>query len=211
MRTEAKKDHVFTRENKKCLFWIIIFALSGLAIITCQIFTVLYGIDTRITLEAIFIFYLVSQFLYEIYHNSKESSKRKVRKILYLYIIDSPFHNILIFQADLEFKRMFVRYISHEVRTPLNTAIMGLHVLAEEMNRNKYINHDTLDTLNDIKNACDVSVNVLNELLIFDKLESGNLMLEMTRFPVMPFIEEVVRPFQAQVNNINFFIFFEKL
>jgi hypothetical protein len=79
MRTEAKKDQVFTRENKKCFFWIIIFVVSALAIIICQLFTVIYGIDTRITIEAVFIFYLVSQFLYEIYHNSKESSKRKVR------------------------------------------------------------------------------------------------------------------------------------
>ena len=100
---------------------------------------------------------------------------------------------------------MFVRYISHEVRTPLNTAIMGLQVLAEEISKNRNMNADTLDTLNDVKNACDVSVNVLNELLIFDKLESGNLMLEMTRFPVMEFIEEVVRSFQVQVSYIVYY------
>ena len=34
----------------------------------------------------------------------------------------------------IESRRAFVRFVSHEVRTPLSTAIMGLQLLLEEAN-----------------------------------------------------------------------------
>jgi signal transduction histidine kinase len=39
----------------------------------------------------------------------------------------------------LEAKRLFVRFVSHEVRTPLNAACMGLRLLQEEIGRNLHV------------------------------------------------------------------------
>ena len=94
---------------------------------------------------------------------------------------------------------MFVSYISHEVRTPLNTAIMGLQVLIEALQ--SPADMENLDTANDVKNACDVAVNVLNEVLTFDKLESGTLMLEKSTVHAMGLVEETVSMFQIQVSR----------
>eukprot|EP00607_Mallomonas_marina_P003979 CAMPEP_0182437352 /NCGR_PEP_ID=MMETSP1167-20130531/84989_1 /TAXON_ID=2988 /ORGANISM="Mallomonas Sp, Strain CCMP3275" /LENGTH=487 /DNA_ID=CAMNT_0024630241 /DNA_START=924 /DNA_END=2387 /DNA_ORIENTATION=- len=99
---------------------------------------------------------------------------------------------------------MFVRYISHEVRTPLNTAIIGIEVLLEQVNqRNKdHLNIlDQLETLGDIRCSCDIAVNVLNELLTFDKLEAGTLMVEKVDIPFMKFVQETVQPFQIQARK----------
>ena len=92
---------------------------------------------------------------------------------------------------------MFVRYISHEVRTPLNTAIMGLELLTG--NIVNHANRDTLNILDDIKKAADVALGVLNEILIFDKIEDGTLTLNSETFSIVEFLENVVQEFQIQV------------
>lgn len=105
------------------------------------------------------------------------------------------------YEAELEFKRMFVRYISHEIRTPLNTAIMGLQVLTQSLNT--YNDHDNLEVVQDISKSCDIAVNILNELLTFDKLQSGTLLIEKSRVNAMSLVEETVRPFQIQARQAN--------
>eukprot|EP00607_Mallomonas_marina_P002733 CAMPEP_0182439296 /NCGR_PEP_ID=MMETSP1167-20130531/86351_1 /TAXON_ID=2988 /ORGANISM="Mallomonas Sp, Strain CCMP3275" /LENGTH=582 /DNA_ID=CAMNT_0024632967 /DNA_START=852 /DNA_END=2600 /DNA_ORIENTATION=- len=102
-------------------------------------------------------------------------------------------------QEELEFKRMFVRYISHEVRTPLNTAIMGLQVLAEDLKASQ--DRESMETVSDIHRSCDVAVQVLNELLTFDKLEGGTLMLEKTEVNAMELITDIVHLFQVQARQ----------
>ena len=42
-------------------------------------------------------------------------------------------------------------------------------------------------------------MNVLNELLMFDKLEGGTLMLEKTKANAMELITKTITPFQIQV------------
>jgi len=101
---------------------------------------------------------------------------------------------------ELEFKRMFVRYISHEVRTPLNTATMGVQVLTEDL-MGAMADNETIQTIVDVKTSMDIAVNVLNELLTFDKLESGTLLLERTELNAMELIEKTVKPFQVQAKR----------
>mmetsp|Transcript_10111 Transcript_10111/g.10197 ORF Transcript_10111/g.10197 Transcript_10111/m.10197 type:complete len:764 (+) Transcript_10111:179-2470(+) len=110
------------------------------------------------------------------------------------------------YQSELEFKRMFVRYISHEVRTPLNTAIIGLQVLSEELRSS----HDSFgsgiitghaETVTDIRTACDIAVNVLNELLTFDKLEAGTLMIEKSDANAVDLITQTVSSFLIQARQ----------
>ena len=98
---------------------------------------------------------------------------------------------------------MFVRYISHEVRTPLNTAIAGLQVLIESL-----VRKEDLDIVEVVKKSCDNAVSVLNEFLTFDKLEGGTLMIENTRVPAYKLIEDSVTPFQVQVSRAEMFAFF---
>ena len=94
---------------------------------------------------------------------------------------------------------MFVRYISHEVRTPLNTVIMGLQVLYDELTKHKELG--ILDIVNDIRISSDIALNTLNEFLMIDKLGEGTLLIEKTYFPVNELIDECIQQFQVQVSN----------
>ena len=77
-------------------------------------------------------------------------------------------------------KKSYVRYISHEIRTPLNAAFLGLKLLIDDVANSPHPDdHDRLEILKDIFGACDEGINVLNELLTYDKLESGLLTLNV--------------------------------
>ena len=50
--------------------------------------------------------------------------------LVYDALVRQEFHDA---QAVLLAKRQFMRYVSHEVRTPLNTVVMGLQLLQQEV------------------------------------------------------------------------------
>ena len=97
---------------------------------------------------------------------------------------------------------MFVRYISHEIRTPLNIVLIGLNFLFKETaaaEMNSSARRRFQRTLGEVKESCDIAVNILNDLLTLDKLESDTLKLEMQELKSFSFLKETIRPFRVQV------------
>ena len=93
---------------------------------------------------------------------------------------------------------MFVRYISHEVRTPLNAVSMGLDLIRDELVAAS-APAALLETVTDTKTSCDNAVVVLSDLLTFDKLENGTLKLELEEVDAVSVIKQTVQPFFVQV------------
>ena len=103
-------------------------------------------------------------------------------------------------------KKKYVRYISHEMRTPLNAAFLGLKVLEKDLTKNKgsfYL--ERAATVRDVMDACDIAVGFLNDLLNYDKLEDGTLMIEPKSMVALPFIISSVKLFylQAEEKGVN--------
>ena len=99
-----------------------------------------------------------------------------------------------------------MRYISHELRTPLNTAFLGLKLLTDDIKESEDPKDaDRYDTLRDVNLSCKAAVDILNDLLCFDKLESGILELHKQETNVIPFVTECVAMFaaQARANDIK--------
>ena len=137
---------------------------------------------------------------------------------LFDYFVRKEFHDK---KKLLEAKRNFVRYISHEVRTPLNTVCMGLTLLQHDFAfvlglRNNgetaaITTHSERPTTGDLdkeqlqewmqlstqvlQNA-DAAVRVLSDLLNYDKIQMGTLTLELSLIPIWHCLERTVHEFR---------------
>ena len=60
-------------------------------------------------------------------------------------------------------------------------------------------NTKLLDIVNDIRSSCSVSVNILNDLLLIDKIEEGKLILDKKSLNAMHMFETCIRNFKLQV------------
>lgn len=130
---------------------------------------------------------------------------------LYDYLMRHEAHQRKIV---MDMKRRFVRFISHEIRTPLNTVCMGLDLLSSEIspgskrrNANSDGCADSKDmdfwhsVLVDAKANSDIAVNILSDLLDFDKIESGTMLLEMNRVDIWELLETTTSLFNIQALN----------
>lgn len=140
-------------------------------------------------------------------------------------------------------RRQYVRFISHEVRTPLNSVCMGLQLVRDEAQRlTKAHTRDTNDTAEeskptdemapcvsteqlqskltdmldlseDIFNSAHSAVDVLNDLLNYDKVESGTMVLELTVLDIWTLIERTTSEFsqQAKAKSIEYVLDFSSL
>mmetsp|Transcript_3946 Transcript_3946/g.9607 ORF Transcript_3946/g.9607 Transcript_3946/m.9607 type:complete len:927 (-) Transcript_3946:356-3136(-) len=120
-------------------------------------------------------------------------------------------------QMILDVKRRFVRFISHEIRTPMNTVCIGLELLLSEMknkmNRKDSFTEDQSENLEDndidfwrqvtvdVNENAHIAVSILNDLLDYDKLETGTLVLEIEPVPIWNVVGRAVGQFQITAIN----------
>ena len=93
---------------------------------------------------------------------------------------------------------MFIRYICHEIRNPLNAVQLGLEGLEEIMLKSG----DTvtrLEILRDVKASLLASITTLNDMLTSDKIRSGLLILSKKDMNLMNFLLELIQMHQSQV------------
>lgn len=139
--------------------------------------------------------------------------------LLFFFLYDRLVRNEISSKISLlEAKRNFVRFVSHEVRTPLNTVSMGLTLIHQDLqSRERQINREEEgegdSTSNDIVSAgdlsrwtsltqevrhnADVAVGVLNDLLNIDKIQMGAFKLEMEILPIWDLVEQTAMEFKV--------------
>jgi hypothetical protein len=116
-------------------------------------------------------------------------------------------------------KRLFVRFISHEIRTPLNSLHLGLELLTEELkmcgaqlaaatgptvelfNLLREMVPNWQDLCVDLVSNSECAVDVLNDLLNYDKIEMGTLRLDFACVPIFALVEKNVKAFLIQAQQ----------
>ena len=79
----------------------------------------------------------------------------------------------------------------------MTVLLIGLKLACEESKQDE----KSLETLLDVQSACKIAVEILNDLLCFDKLESGILELHKHDVEVTPFINDCVNMFVSQAKE----------
>ena len=99
---------------------------------------------------------------------------------------------------------MFMRFFSHEIRTPLNSVCVGATIMVNELKRplGEHRERSLLATALDTQKSCQSAVDVLNGMILYDKIVNGLVSLEKRTFDPWKLVCDVVKPFRAQVKLI---------
>lgn len=88
------------------------------------------------------------------------------------------------------------------INLPFICCTVGLKLLSDDLVRSKDIKDvERCDVLMDVQSACRTSVEILNDLLCFDKLESGILEMHPQDVKVKPFIADCIGMFNSQAKE----------
>ncbi|KAJ1403804.1 histidine kinase-like ATPase, partial [Ochromonadaceae sp. CCMP2298] len=117
----------------------------------------------------------------------------------------------------LDTKRRFVRFVSHEIRTPMNAVRLGMTLFSTEIDglvaklAGKSLEevHAVLEEIVadwrqiavDVLDNTEAAVDVLNDLLNYDKIESGTLQLEFFMLPVWKEMQRTFKTFVLQARE----------
>lgn len=91
-----------------------------------------------------------------------------------------------------EAKEMFLSVMSHEIRTPLNAVIGMTHLLLDNDPKESQI-----DDLNILKFSSENLLNIINDILDFTKIETGNMVLESIPFNVKTLTADILNSLQV--------------
>ncbi|CAB9501876.1 sensor kinase/phosphatase LuxQ (Partial), partial [Seminavis robusta] len=147
---------------------------------------------------------------------------------LYDYFVRKEFNSK---QQLLEAKRYFMRFVSHEVRTPLNAVCLGLALLKEELDdanaaQEPPCNNFSSSTsaslsssissssstpdvesfsglVNDICDSAESAVQVLNDLLQYDKIQMGKFTMENTVISIVDLVQDISKEFRLSARKKN--------
>ncbi len=85
-------------------------------------------------------------------------------------------------------KSMFLANMSHEVRTPMNT-IMGM----VDLTLDTELTEEQRDNLTTVKNAADILLSLLNDILDLSRVEAGKIQLETIEMNIENIIKSVCK------------------
>ena len=99
-------------------------------------------------------------------------------------------------------KEMFLSVMSHEIRTPLNAVIGMTHLLLDNDPK-----PSQLEDLNILKFSGENLLDIINDVLDFSKIETGNLHLESIPFSIKALATDIVTSLQVTLaknsNQLN--------
>ena len=98
-------------------------------------------------------------------------------------------------------KQVFMSTMSHEIRTPLNEVIGITNLLLQGAPR-----EDQMDYIKALKFSGNHLLTLVNDVLDYNKMESGKIIFEQTQFNLSDFLDEIMRSysFRSKAKNISF-------
>ena len=123
--------------------------------------------------------------------------------VLLLSVITSEYrHDYAQLQEKLSAKGMFVRHVSEEVRTPLNTCCLGIACMKKMIHSpTKDVIDEMRVILDEVLQSCDSAINFMNNLLLYEKIDSKELPLYPKCEDLTVICTKVFESLQAGANH----------
>ena len=127
----------------------------------------------------------------------------KILQNLYTKFLLDKKHQELIIAKEYaqnanKIKSEFLANMSHEIRTPLNAINGFIDIIAEEFNDKKLLSYITI-----IEKNSDSLLNIINDILDFNKIESGKLDIVEDYFELHTEVKYIIDLFGAKASKKN--------
>ena len=108
-------------------------------------------------------------------------------------------------QVIADTKASYERYMSHELRNPMNVVDMGIQFCLNKIPENSTDVElkEVRDTLEDAKASSDDSLTILNDFLFYHSIESGAEKLQNKNVNILKFISDYMTMFKAHLRSKN--------
>lgn len=109
--------------------------------------------------------------------------------------------NVELAERAANIRQQFLANISHEIRTPL-TAIIGFTNFLFRTS----LNQKQLEYSQSIKEASEILLHIINDILIISKIDAGKLQIKNDAFDFLSMIKEVESLFENQIKVKNLYL-----
>jgi len=96
-----------------------------------------------------------------------------------------------------------LRYIAHEIRSPLNVLVGGISLLLSGLLRQDFNRKSLLKTAEDIQHASQEAVNITDDILNFEKFRGGAFVLEQQKMAAAAFFERITNQCKILAEDKN--------
>ena len=104
-------------------------------------------------------------------------------------------HRSYALRNELDNRKVFVRHISHEMRTPLNAAVIALKLLQAAVRKGDS-EEEVLRLVSDAQDSCSIAVEILSDILDYEKAGDALMTIEPKLQCPLEFLDVVIRPFR---------------
>ena len=115
---------------------------------------------------------------------------------------------------DLAFKTQLIKYFSHEMRSPIMVMTVGLDLIAGSIMslRNQNIISPIRiieDSLSDVRSSCEHSLEILDGMLLYEKIEKGTVVPDFLTTDPLKGIRELLKVHESAAKSMQVSIFLE--
>lgn len=122
------------------------------------------------------------------------------QNITFQKINEELLKNVELAERAANIRQQFLANISHEIRTPL-TAIIGF---TNFLFRTP-LNQQQLEYSKSIKEASEILLHIINDILIISKIDAGKLQIKNDAFSIFSMIKEIESLFENQIKAKNLY------
>jgi signal transduction histidine kinase len=113
-------------------------------------------------------------------------------------------HDYTQLQQKLGVKRMFVRYVSHEVRTPLSSCMLGIEYMKEAiLNPTEACIQEITGILDEVSEGCNMAIDFINNLLLYEKVDSMELPIHLKQEDLSLICSQVLKTFEMSARQLE--------
>ena len=151
--------------KEQCCLWYLGSAVLGILFVPCIIAAIKYFDWSNFDIYDVYVFI----FSYAVFNVVTSSVPSRLAKAA---VVNER-------RKVTEMKRSLIRYISHEVRSPLNVIYSGIKFILEDLSTvaNSREKDMVLDTLGSIQQACTDVLYTMNDILQLENMSSGTFSL----------------------------------